>query len=190
MDTICVNFIGAPGVGKTTMAAYVFFLLKCRGHSVEWVGEYAKKLVYLERYEELNNQYMLSAKQADLLDALCGRVKFIVTDGALVHGLYYNRFNPHNTSNVEKTHEAILRRCSKHTNINIFLERGEFAYETNGRQQTEVEAREMDTNLKNFLISECNIPVHVFKSHVDCGHDIVTLVEKLSRDVTQCASRC
>ncbi len=33
----------------------------------------------------------------------------------------------------------------------------------------------MDIDLKNFLISECNIPVHV-----DHGPDIMALVEKIS----------
>jgi adenylate kinase family enzyme len=31
METVCVNFIGAPGVGKTTIAARVFSDLKARG---------------------------------------------------------------------------------------------------------------------------------------------------------------
>jgi tRNA uridine 5-carbamoylmethylation protein Kti12 len=153
--TVCINFMGAPGVGKTTMAARVFSELKLRGHTAEWVGEYAKKLVYLKRFEELNNQYMVSSKQADLFDALKGCVKFIVTDGALAHGLYYNRFNPHNTSDVTKTHAAIMRRYSNHANINILLERGDFPYETTGRYQSEAEARAMDDELKTYLATEC-----------------------------------
>jgi hypothetical protein len=178
MDTVCINFMGAPGVGKTTMAAYVFALMKMRGHSVEWVGEYAKKLVYLGRYEELNNQYSLSSKQADLLDALQGRVRFVVTDGALAHGLFYNRFNNDNTSNVEKTHDAIMRRYSRHINMNILLERGDYVYETNGRYQTEEESRAMDMRLKTYLVDVCTIPVHIFKSHVDEASKIVEFIER------------
>jgi hypothetical protein len=40
METMCVNFISAPGVGKTMIAAHVFLDLKAHGHTMDWVGEY------------------------------------------------------------------------------------------------------------------------------------------------------
>jgi hypothetical protein len=36
----------------------------------------------------------------------------------------------------------------------------------------------MDIYLKNVLINECSVPVHVFKSHVNYGPDIVTFSGK------------
>jgi tRNA uridine 5-carbamoylmethylation protein Kti12 len=181
MQTICINFMGAPGVGKTTIAARVFSELKLSGHSAEWVGEYAKKLVYLGRFEELNNQYFVSSKQADLLDALQGRVRFVVTDGALAHGLYYNRHNPDNTSDVKKTHDAIMRRYKCHANINIMVVRGDFAYETAGRYQTEEQARAMDSKIADCM-TECEIPFTSFTSDVAKVGELVESILALAKE--------
>jgi len=80
-----------------------------------------------------------------------GVVDFIVTDGPLSHGLYYNMFNKNNTSDKDKTNSYILKCLSEFDNINIFVERGKFKYETEGRIQSEEEAIEIDTVLKHVL---------------------------------------
>ena len=53
--TFVINFIGAPGTGKTTICSLVFAHLKIAGYVVEYVQEYAKKLVWEGQFEILNN---------------------------------------------------------------------------------------------------------------------------------------
>lgn len=103
MNTKIINFIGGPSAGKTTLSALLFSEMKMRGYNVEYVQEYAKNLVWMEDYETLNNQYLVSKTQADLFEKIDGKVEYIITDACLLHGIYYNRYNPENVSNIEKT---------------------------------------------------------------------------------------
>jgi len=91
------------------------------------------------------------------------RVEFIVTDGPLVQGLYYNRYNVSNLSNCEKTQEFILKASAEFNNINIFLTRDAFPYEEAGRYQTFEEAKQVDIDLKSIL-DELKIPYKEFTS--------------------------
>ena len=151
MKTYLINLISGPGSGKTTLAALIFAKLKLEGFVCEYVQEFAKTLVWTKDFDTLNNQYYVSKKQADLFEQMVGHVNFIITDGPILNGLYYNRHNKDNTSNIEKTESLIVGSYNKFNNINIFLERGEFKYEQHGRIQTEDESKEIDTILKHML---------------------------------------
>jgi len=165
MQTKVVNLISGPGAGKTTTAALLFVELKIRGKVTEWASEYAKNYVWLERWDILNNQHIISYKQYELLKSMENRVEFIITDGPLVVGLYYNRFNEANLSNIEKTEELILKYQNEFDNVNIFLTRGTFPYEASGRDRglNYTEAKNVDKEMQNIL-DELKIPYKKFKS--------------------------
>ncbi|VBB19045.1 AAA domain protein [Yasminevirus sp. GU-2018] len=177
-QTYIINLIGGPGCGKSVLAAKLFIELKLRNYSVEYVAEYAKMLTWTKDFESLNNQYMLTKKQFDLFKKIDGAVDFIITDGPLVHGLYYNRHNRDNTSNIDKTEDFILKCHSEFRNINIFLKRGEFAYEKAGRIQTEEQAQEIDVVLKHVL-KQNSVPFTVFESDIHKSEKIVDHVMKI-----------
>lgn len=151
--TKIINIIGGPGVGKTTIAAGIFESLKKKHLFIEYVQEYAKKLVLLQDFESLNNQYMVSLKQYKLFKIMVGHIDYIITDGPLIHGLYYNRNNPDNTSNVEKTEAKILELVGRFNNINIVIERSRsgFEFETVGRMQTLEESKQIDKEMIKIL---------------------------------------
>lgn len=149
--TFVINIIGAPGVGKTTISALLFAKLKLCGYVCEYVQEYAKKLVWMKDFDTLNNQYHVTKKQFELLQQINGHVDFIVTDGPLIHGIYYNKYNKDNISNIDKTEMYILNCFSKFNNINIVLDRISRKYETEGRIQSEDEAKDIDIVLKHLL---------------------------------------
>ena len=151
MKTYLINIIGGPGCGKSICATLLFAHLKMKGYIVEYAAEYAKTLIWQSKYEDLDNQYHVSRKQYELFKSMVGKVDFIVTDGTLLHGLYYNRYNKYNISNVEKTEKYIKKCYDEFNNINIFLERGDFEYENAGRQQTEEEAKVIDNVLREIL---------------------------------------
>jgi len=179
--TFVINFISGPGNGKTTMSALLFAKLKLLRYVSEFVGEYAKTLVWKKDFETLNDQYIVTKTQYDLLKQINGKVDFIVTDGPLLHGLYYNRHNKENTSNIDKTEEFILKCYNEFNNINIFLERGTFEYETQGRIQTEDESKEIDVILQHMLKAN-KVPFKCFRSGVDNIDNIVNYVLSVIND--------
>jgi len=161
--TYIINLIGGPSIGKTTLCALIFAKLKLKKYIVEYVQEFAKTLVWTKNFDILNNQYYVTQHQYNLLKQINGKVDFIVTDGALINGIYYNLHNKDNISNVDKTQKFIIDCHHQFNNINIFLSRGNFEYETQGRLQTEEEAKEIDTILKH-LLKQNNIDFVVFDS--------------------------
>jgi len=166
--TYVINLIGGPGIGKTTISALVFAKLKMheKGFIVEYVQEFAKQLVWTKNFDILNNQYYVSQHQYKLLKQINNKVDFIVTDGPICQGLYYNMHNKDNTSNVEKTTKFILSSHNEFNNINIFLKRGSFEYEQQGRLQNEEESKEIDIILKH-LLKQNNIQFEEFDNNVD-----------------------
>jgi len=61
-NTLIVNLFGGPSSGKTTMAAGLFCLLKMHGIDCELVTEFAKDLVWEERFKTLKNQQYIFGK--------------------------------------------------------------------------------------------------------------------------------
>ena len=90
METLVVNFMGAPGAGKSTMAARIFSELKWKGYDVELVGEYAKELVFEQRHQTFKNELYIFAKQHHRLFRLKGQVRIIVTDRPIILSQFYN----------------------------------------------------------------------------------------------------
>jgi hypothetical protein len=172
-----INIIGQPGVGKSLNAFLLFARLKLAGAVVEYVPEYAKKLVWAKKFSVLDEQYYVSRKQYESLKDVYGKVQYIITDGSLVHGLYYNRFNPHNVSKPDVTEHKILEYYDEFNNINIYLKRGNFKYEPEGRTQTEEEAKAIDAELEKILALH-NIPCHVFTSDESYIPAMVDLILK------------
>lgn len=164
--TYIVNLINGPGGGKTTICALIFAKLKLKKYVVEYVQEYAKTLVWTKDFDTLNNQYYVSRTQYKLLKQINGHVDFIVTDGPLIQGIYYNLHNQDNISNIDKTQKFILQSHQEFNNINIFLMRGNFDYEKQGRLQTEDEAKEIDIILKH-LLKQNNVSFVSFEANSD-----------------------
>ena len=92
--------IGVPGAGKSTTAAGLFFELKTRNIKCELVTEYAKDMTYEKRFNTLQDQLYILAKQNQRIKRLQGVVDYIVTDSPLIIGLaytpkdYFSTFKP------------------------------------------------------------------------------------------------
>jgi len=185
-NCVLVNIIGAPGVGKSTIAALLFAHLKIRGHVVEYVQEYVKKLVWTRDFDAINNQYYLSKKTFQTLEQIVksGSIRYCISDGPLIHGMVYNLQNPNNTSNIEKTEQFILDCVGKFKNINIYLERVPGRnYETAGRIHTEEESTEVGILLKT-LLEKYNMPFVCFPADSAYIDDIIAYIVQCEKQTT------
>lgn len=151
MSTKIINLIGAPSSGKTVLAAMLFAELKKMQLSVEYIQEYIKSLIYKEKYNLINNQYYISTKQYELFKSIDTKVDYIVTDGSLFHGLYYNRSYKDNVSDIEKTEIKIKEYISEFDNIYIYIKRGNWKYQKEGRIHHENEAEQISNDLLNLM---------------------------------------
>ena len=148
-----INLFGGPGTGKSTTAAGLFNLLKLKDIKTELVTEFAKDATYEHRSFTLDNQFYVSAKQHHRIWRVLEYWKnknvkngFIVTDSPFILGLMY--LKPSKTA--EKFKDFVLAEFREFHNINIFLNRVK-KYDPIGRNQTEDEARDIDSKIKIFL---------------------------------------
>lgn len=63
IKTLIINLFGGPAAGKSTAATGIFCLLKMHWVRCELVTEFAKDLVWEERYKTLKNQQCVFGKQ-------------------------------------------------------------------------------------------------------------------------------
>jgi len=144
-----INLYGGPGTGKSTTAAGLFHLMKLESIECELVTEYAKDLVWSERHLMFSEQDYISAKQNHRLRRLYNKVDFAITDSPLILGFFYI-----SDSFPGKDHfcNFVREMFNSYDNINIFLERVK-KYNSNGRNQTEEEAKAIDDRIKEFLVT-------------------------------------
>jgi hypothetical protein len=125
------------------------------GVIAEYVPEYPKTLIWKQDFEALDNQHLVSLEQYRHLHsiAVTGRVRVIVTDGCLLHGIHYNKWNETNYCDVEKTEKFILSKFNDpiFDNRIYLMHRGDNNYEQAGRQQTYEQALDADRSLFEIL---------------------------------------
>jgi len=150
--TIVINLYDSPGAGKsTTTAAETFVKLKRAGRRVEYLTEYAKQLVYHERFNTLQEQVYVFAKQMHHLDSLIGKVDIVVTDSPLMlsslyaPGCYSSSF-----------HTLVRELYFRYHNISFWINRVK-PYMAYGRTQTEEESDKLAVTFKKRLRNEFNL---------------------------------
>jgi thymidylate kinase len=89
MKTRFINLFGAPGVGKSTIAAGIYSKLSARGWNIELVPEFAKELVWESNASALSNQAYVTARQFYMIHRLDGKCKWVVTDSPAFLGAAY-----------------------------------------------------------------------------------------------------
>lgn len=152
--TTIINLYGGPGAGKSTSAAYFYYLLKAAGKNVELVREYVKDWAWEGRKISTYDQIYFLGKQVRRESMLYGKVDWIVTDSPVMMNLYYaQRYC--SVSLGEGVRAATLsfyRQAADdgHKHVHVFLYRNK-PYVSEGRYQTEDEAREIDTGIKRLL---------------------------------------
>lgn len=152
MPTTVINMFPGPGVGKSTTAAGLFFFMKCAGMKVELVTEFPKELEYEGRHEEMKNQLLILGEQERRQRRLIGKVDYVVTDSPLILGPSYAT----ELTDILAVTLAARSMFEKYDNINIWLNRVK-PYQQYGRRQTEEQARQKDSEIREALH---DIPFH------------------------------
>lgn len=149
--------LGGSGVGKSTLAAGLYYQMKLAHKNVELVREYVKLLAWQGIKPGQYDQVNIFGEQCKLEHSLYGKVEYIVTDSPIILAPIYEHFY-HGDSMTE---EAAIKFLEKSKNngvehINLVLTRGK-EYDTEGRFQTLEEAQQVDTMVRNFLF-KYNMP--------------------------------
>lgn len=147
-QTVIVNCFAGPGAGKTTCAWEIASELKKRGIEAEYVGEYAKELVWDGNSElldgSLQSQQHLYDVQHHRVQRLIGKVDVVVTDSPAILGAMYLK-----EPNSEFEYN-IISDFNKQHNFNLFINRGN-TFQQAGRIHNLDESKAIDNNIKNFL---------------------------------------
>ena len=142
-NSLCVNFFGGPGCAKSTMAAYVFALLKFEGRDVELVMETFKDLLWGQEQKAMLDQVYVQGKQHFRVSRLIGEVDFIFVDSPILLQTLY-------AGNNQALIELGVQEFKKFNNFNVFVNRV-VPYSPIGRQQEGPEALEIDKRAKEML---------------------------------------
>ena len=143
--TLVVNLIGGQGTGKSTLMADVFAWLKWHNIDAEMCGEFAKELVWENRTDTFKDELYIFAKQNHRLFRCNGKVDIIITDRPLIMSVVYNNYygNPENIAWNKAYENMVIETFNQYDNFNIFLNRVK-PYNTNGRNETEEQAKAFD----------------------------------------------
>ena len=146
-DTLIVNLYGAPGAGKSTGAAYIFYKLKSNGIDAELVTEYAKDKVWEEHDMVFKDQCYIFGHQHFRLTRLIGKVRVIVTDSPLLLSAFYG-----DKRITDQLAKIAFITFGQNASMSYFIERKK-KYNPNGRFQTEEESNKISGEIKSFIES-------------------------------------
>lgn len=180
MKTLIVNAFGGPGCGKTTLCWHIASELKKRGILTEYVCEYAKELVYEERFDILNdsmqNQKIILKEQSHRLDRLIGKVEVVVTDSPLLLSIIYANDKDQQFINI------ILDKFNQYNNINLVVKRNlNEKYQSIGRKQSFKESKIKDLEIYK-LLDDNNINYIEYERDSD---DIINIIINEIKNLNQ-----
>lgn len=149
--TRVVNFIGGPGAGKSTTAAGLYYELKKRRISCEYVAEYAKDVTWEGTHALLENQLHIFSEQYRRQWRLRDKVDYIITDSPLLLSCVYHPYTDYAPEYVEQAKAFFLATWQQFDNTTFLVEHGWRRYERKGRTQTQAEAQRIHADVLRML---------------------------------------
>lgn len=129
-NPIVVNLFGGPGCGKSTVAAGLFYKLKCDGfYDCELVTEVAKDIIWSGAPHQLANQPYVFGEQYFRLWRLIGKVDVIITDSPILLSVNYD------VTKTQEFEDLCLAKFREFNNHNFYLTRTDYQqpFVLNGR---------------------------------------------------------
>lgn len=160
-----INLYGGPGTGKSTVAAALFAELKWCGVNVEMAREFAKDLVWADRYHHMRIPAFILGEQSYRLATIANSVDVTVTDSPILLTRVYDKHG---------AQPALAKEIyDRYDNFDVLLTRVK-RYDQKGRLQTEEEAIEKDREIVNML-REVGVPhVRVVPADRDAAGTIIS----------------
>jgi len=175
--TTIINLYGGPGTGKSTSAAYLYYLLKSSDRNTELVREYVKNWAWEDRKINTYDQLYFLGKQARYESMLYGKVDYIITDSpVLLGGFYAKKYCPDTiAAGINAATLAFYNQANKdgHRHKHIMLTRTK-TYNPAGRYQSAEEAKNIDSEIHQYL-HDMNI------NFIECKTDEVSLKQLVSQ---------
>lgn len=184
MKTVVIGLLGGPGSGKSTTSCGLFYELKRAGRDVELVREYVKQWAWEGKKVGPYDQPYIFGKQLKMETSLYGKVQYIITDSPLLLSPMYEMFYNNGESLVYEScmkHIAKAKSNNVH-HINFMLKRTK-VYNPAGRYNTEAEAIEFDSFLRNEM-DKLNISyVDIESGDADKVNEILNYISVLEHKV-------
>lgn len=172
--TTIINLYGGPGTGKSTLSCELFAELKKAGHSVELVREYVKDWAWEGKKVGAFDQIYIAGKQAKREYSLYGKVDYIITDSPLLLSPFYEQYYGKQKIVEDSVKNFISFSESKGQEyLPFFIERKK-KYVSEGRYETEEEAKQIDIAMKEFL--KTKVKFYEISPETD---EILSFIEKL-----------
>lgn len=127
----------------------LFSIMKLAGHNVELIQEYAKDLVYEQRFATLKDQLYMLGKQNHRLHRTVSQVELVINDSPLVLSSLYSPPNYYKLFD-----EFVMEVFDSYDNVNFFMSRpASRPYQPSGRTQTMEQALEVRDRLVYYMDS-------------------------------------
>jgi len=168
---LLVNFMGAPGCGKSTTAAGAFFELKRQGWNVELITEYTKELIIRGDTHTLSDELLVFAEKYRRV-AQMKDVDIVITDSPLLNSVIYGggQFG-------ESAEDFYYSVADSFDNLYFFLETSR-DYVAFGRMPDKEGAEDKGMKLLQ-LIQTHGIPYH---KRGTTGQDMTQIVDTIKTE--------
>jgi hypothetical protein len=144
---LIINLWGAPGSGKSTTAAGLFFLMKINKWKVELVTEFAKELVWDQRHSFFGDQVGIFAEQNHRLLRLADHnIECAITDSPLPLPAFYK-----DPGYLAMFDGLVFEQFHRYNNLNYLLRR-KHSFEAIGRRHDEQQAEQIEKRLEEFMV--------------------------------------
>lgn len=180
--SLIINLFGGPCAGKSTAATGLFTEMKKNHYDVELTFEYPKIVAWEENFSAIKDQFYITANQHRNISRLYGKVDYIIVDSPIILGMIYkekyNNKEEYPSSFYDESFDIfILNLFKKYNSLNIFLNRDDSTYNTNGRFQTLNESKEIDNEIRSKLIDN-NIEFTDFIVNKDTNVEIFNYIKQ------------
>jgi len=173
-----INLFGGPGIGKSSIAAGIFYKLKKKHISCNNPYEFPKMLAWDNNIPAIKDQLYVFANQHRGIAQSYGKVDYIIIDSPIlfskIYHSYYTEGYPAEFYG-DSFHKMILELHNKYDNINILLERANGVHNDEERFQNYEESLVIDDLCKKIL-DENNIPYHTVKVGKNTVKEILKLL--------------